>query len=102
MQNLIDNAVKYTKAGEIKVRVTGSPGKVHIIVSDTGIGISEDFMGRLFDVFSQEVSGYSRPYEGNGLGLALSKKLAQINNGDITVVSQKGNGSEFTVTFNSI
>ncbi len=102
IQNLIDNAIKYTKSGEIRITAMNTPGKIHVIVKDSGIGISEEFMKRIFDVFSQEITGYSRPYDGNGLGLALSKKLALLSNGDITVKSQKGSGSEFTVTFSSI
>ena len=102
IQNLIDNAIKYTKAGEVKIITKNTPGKIHISIRDTGIGISDEYKSKLFDVFSQEITGYSRPYDGNGLGLALSKRLVEINHGQISVTSQKGEGSIFSVSFNTI
>lgn len=99
--NLINNAFKYTPAGKIEVTV-GRNGndKLYAEVSDTGIGISEEFLNILFEPFSQEEQGYTRKFEGNGLGLALVKKYCEINNAEINVKSKKGVGTAFKVTFN--
>lgn len=69
-----------------------------ISVSDTGIGIKEEDMGRLFREFEQISSGISRKYGGTGLGLAISKKLVELHGGKIWVESQYGEGSKFTFT----
>jgi PAS domain S-box-containing protein len=100
-QNLIDNAVKYTLSGKIEINVyKDENNKYCVAVKDTGIGISDDYMSKLFLPFSQEDSGYSRRYDGNGLGLALVKNYLDLINADIRVVSAKGKGSTFTVQFN--
>lgn len=98
--NLIDNAIKYTQKGNIGVSVhRDEDGKLIVDVSDTGIGISENYMSNLFLPFSQEETGYSRSYEGNGLGLALVKKYCEINKAEIFVKSSKGKGTTFSVRF---
>ncbi|MHB8581365.1 MAG: sensor histidine kinase, partial [Ignavibacteriaceae bacterium] len=67
VQNILDNAIKYTSKGEIKIHLgKNSNGRIILSVSDTGIGMSEDYMKELFKPFSQEFMGYSRPFEGNG------------------------------------
>ena len=100
-QNLIDNAIKYTLEGHIDVNVyKDENSKCCVSVKDTGIGISEDYIEKIFLPFSQEESGYSRKYEGNGLGLALVKNYLKLINADITVESEKGIGSNFIVNFN--
>ena len=71
-----------------------------MVVKDTGIGISKEYIANLFAPFSQEDVGYKREFEGNGLGLALVKKYVEINNADILVESEKDRGSTFTVIFN--
>ncbi|MFO7447684.1 MAG: hybrid sensor histidine kinase/response regulator [Ignavibacteriaceae bacterium] len=99
-QNLIDNAIKFTEKGSVEVKLyTNKNGKVCAEVKDTGIGISEEYMPNLFKSFSQESKGYSRKFEGNGLGLALTKKYTDLNKAEITVKSKKGEGSTFTVSF---
>ena len=99
--NLIDNAVKYTDKGKIEIVINrNEQNKLYVEVKDTGIGISEEFIPRLFDAFTQEEHGYSRKYEGNGLGLALVKKYCELNNAKIEVESTKGVGSIFRVIFN--
>lgn len=99
--NLIDNAIKYTEKGEIKVSVyTNSNSNLCVDVSDTGIGISEEYLPALFDSFSQEEQGYTRKFEGTGLGLALVKNYCEINNASIQVESKKGAGSTFRIVFN--
>ncbi len=97
--NLIDNAIKYTSAGTVKVILENLSGKKSISVKDTGIGISDQFISKLFDPFTQEEQGYTRKYEGNGLGLALVKRYCELNNAEITVESKKGVGSTFKVVF---
>lgn len=98
--NLIDNAIKYTSDGEINVTVDrNEKDELYVSVKDTGIGISKEFLPHLFNSFSQEYQGYTRKFEGNGLGLALAKKYCEINNAEIIVDSQKGIGSEFKVVF---
>ncbi|HEX2962901.1 MAG TPA: ATP-binding protein [Ignavibacteriales bacterium] len=97
--NLIDNAIKYTPKGEIAVSLWENSGLVYVEISDTGIGMSEEFMDKLFEPFVQEDTGYTRRFEGNGLGLALVKKYCELNNLEIHVRSEKGKGTAFTVIF---
>lgn len=99
--NLIDNAVKYTEKGKIEIVVKrNDKNKLYVEVIDTGIGISKEFFPKLFDPFTQEEHGYSRKYEGNGLGLALVKNYCELNNAEIEVESSKGVGSIFRIIFN--
>ncbi len=101
MYNLLSNAIKYTDAGFVEVSVTTERDLldewVLVHVRDTGIGISTEFLPRVFDEFQQESSGYSRKYEGTGLGLTISRKLAKIIGGSISVQSKKGEGSTFSL-----
>ena len=104
LTNLIRNAVKFTFEGSITIRLTeissGSSNtgrRVEISVSDTGIGISEDQIDQIFSPFHQVDRSYQRKNEGTGLGLALVKSLVQLYNGEISVSSQVGKGSCFTV-----
>jgi CheY-like chemotaxis protein len=83
----------------VEVRVRQQAERGVIVVRDTGIGISAEFLPRVFEEFSQEVSGYGRPYEGTGLGLSLAKKFVEASGGTITVESRKGRGSAFTLAF---
>ncbi len=100
LQEIIDNAVKFTKHGSVYVKqFMNAEGKLSISVSDTGIGISPEYLEHIFEPFSQEDTGYSRKYEGNGLALALVKKYAELNNLSISVKSEKNVGSEFLVVF---
>ena len=98
--NLIGNAIKYTSEGYVEIALFDNPEKkLSVAVKDTGIGISEEYLPKLFMPFSQEETGYSRRFEGNGLGLALVKKYVEILNAKIKVDSKKGEGTTFTVTF---
>ncbi len=100
-QNLLGNAIKYTQTGKIEVQVSEEkPGKVIVEVKDTGIGMSDDYLKKLFTPFSQEDMGYKREFEGNGLGLALVKKYVELNNAEILVKSEKKKGTTFKVVFN--
>lgn len=98
--NLIENAIKFTPEGIINVRIfRNEDDNLCVEVKDTGIGISREYLVELFTPFSQEEMGYTRRFEGNGLGLALVKKYCEMNNADIKVVSEKGRGSSFVVIF---
>jgi len=99
LHHLLDNALKYTSEGfvEIKLLVTNEQ-LLHLEVTDTGIGISADYMERIFHPYSQEEMGYSRPYEGIGLGLSLVKELLDLMGATISVKSEKGKGSCFIIS----
>ena len=100
-QNLIDNAVKYTINGKIEININrDEKDKFYVEVKDTGIGIAADYMDKIFIPFSQEDTGYSRKFDGNGLGLALVKDYVELINASINVESIKGKGSKFIVFFN--
>lgn len=96
---ILDNAVKFTDSGSINICLSNKNNSLCVDVSDTGIGISEDYIPYLFEPFQQEENGYTRRYEGNGLGLAISKKFAEINSIKIDVKSKKNKGSTFSIIF---
>jgi len=104
--NLLSNAVKFTHAGTIEISVTAKPiqttnsrqYELHFSVSDTGIGIPEEKLNRLFQSFSQVDSTTTRKYGGTGLGLAISRRLVELMGGEIWVVSQPELGSTFHFT----
>ncbi|MEZ4702215.1 MAG: ATP-binding protein [Rhodothermales bacterium] len=99
LNNLVGNAIKFTPKGSVRVSVFMNHPYVSIRVADTGIGISKEFMDRLFNEFEQESSGMSRLYEGSGLGLSITKRLVELMNGLIEVDTRTGQGSVFTVHF---
>jgi signal transduction histidine kinase len=98
--NLLSNACKFTKEGEVALRVckvTDGRDWVELAVADTGIGLTAEQQAKLFQDFTQADSLTARRYGGTGLGLALSRKLARMMGGDVTVTSEPGKGSVFTV-----
>jgi PAS domain S-box-containing protein len=100
--NLLSNAVKFTEDGgrvcvEAMLDASALPPQLRLAVRDTGIGIAPEQMGRLFQAFQQLDSGSARRYEGTGLGLALTRKLVELQGGRIGVESTPGQGSRFTV-----
>ncbi|OYX48181.1 MAG: hypothetical protein B7Y90_11035 [Alphaproteobacteria bacterium 32-64-14] len=102
--NLLSNAIKFTERGDVKVAVgceENAPGKwlVTIAVSDTGIGMSDAVLQRLFSTFTQADASITRRFGGSGLGLAITRQLARLMGGDVVVVSEPGAGSTFTLTF---
>ncbi len=97
LQNLIGNAVKFTEKGTVEVTAFEKDNYLHILVSDTGIGISPDQISNIFDEFRQIDSSTSRKYGGTGLGLSIAKRYAHMLGGTIEVKSTPGAGSEFTV-----
>jgi len=99
LRNLISNALKFTEQGEVRVTATGEPdGRVTFVVADTGIGIAPEDQERIFEEFSQLESALQRRATGAGLGLPLSRKLAELLGGQLTLSSTLGAGSIFTVS----
>ena len=100
LTNLLQNAIKFTEQGSITAKLyRGGDRNLKISVTDTGIGIEPGYLTRIFEPFSQEESGYTRRFEGNGLGLALTRSYLQLNGANISVQSQKGQGSIFIISF---
>ncbi len=99
--NLIDNAVKFTHQGgitiETDIRKVNDESRIVILIKDTGIGISKEYFSTIFHEFRQLSEGFNRSYEGNGLGLTLAQRMAGMINGYITVESEVGLGSIFTL-----
>ncbi len=95
--NLGANAVKFTDRGRVSLTVCADDGHVRLAVADTGVGIADADRPRLFRAFSQLDTGLTRRYGGTGLGLHISQRLAQLLGGEITVVSEPGKGSTFTL-----
>lgn len=96
--NLLNNAVKFTEKGEIKVEYKIADGFVITSVTDTGIGIKQEDIQTLFKPFQQVDTGISRQYEGTGLGLSICKRLVELMGGQIFVTSKWGEGSTFSFT----
>jgi signal transduction histidine kinase len=98
--NLLSNALKYTRDGTVQIQAgyETREGRVMLAVRDTGVGIAPEDHLRIFEPFQQAKRVITRPQGGTGLGLAISRRLARMLGGDITVVSQLGAGSTFTVT----
>jgi PAS domain S-box-containing protein len=96
--NLLSNALKFTLAGEIAVRVRELPGRFELTVRDTGVGIEPGELPQLFTRFHRIPNARSRTHEGTGIGLALVQELARLHGGDVTVDSKPGAGTCFTVT----
>ena len=98
--NLIDNAVKFTDRGFVKINAhLDENNNVIVQVKDSGIGMEKEFLPKIFDNFAQEDHGYTRVYDGNGLGMSLVKKSCELNNAEIAISSEKGEGTEIVVTF---
>ena len=101
LTNLVGNALKFTHEGHVLINVTGAVtnqmANLIIDVSDTGIGIEEDQLSKVFEKFRQVDGSSTREYEGTGLGLTIASNLAELMNGEITATSEVGKGSTFTV-----
>ncbi len=102
LMNLVSNAVKFTEHGHVDVRVTTDrvePDRVWLRfeVSDTGIGIGEAAQAYIFEPFRQEDEGLTRRFEGSGLGMSIAKQLTELMQGDLSVTSEVGRGSTFTL-----
>lgn len=98
-ENLMDNAITYTEEGFIKISLSGTEGGVLFVIEDTGKGMSEEFQRRMFNIFEQGDSGYSRKYDGNGLGLALVKLACDLQGIKIGWKSEVNAGTTFSLKF---
>ncbi|HBU52649.1 MAG TPA: histidine kinase, partial [Alteromonas australica] len=96
LNNLIGNAVKFTHEGEVTINVKSDDKFVYFDVSDTGIGMTQEQVERVFDPFSQADASMSRKYGGTGLGTTISKQLVELMGGSIFARSEKGKGTTFT------
>ncbi|MGH7835066.1 MAG: sensor histidine kinase, partial [Candidatus Binatia bacterium] len=96
--NLLDNAVKFTERGEIKIIASQQDGSLKLVIADTGIGIPGEDLNRIFDEFHRGDSSNQKKYRGTGLGLAIVKRFVDLLGGSVAVESEVGKGSTFTVT----
>jgi len=96
--NLLSNATKFTEEGSITITASANEKQGQLIISDTGCGIKEEYIGIIFEVFKQVDSSISRSTSGSGLGLAISKKLIELQGGNISATSKFGVGSNFCIT----
>lgn len=100
LDHLIDNAIKFTPSGKVTVQLERSEDDGPLLsISDTGIGISKEFLNRMYEPYVQEDTGYDRGYEGIGLGLTLVKLYIEAHGASIDVASRKGEGTTFSVQF---
>ena len=100
IHNLLDNAIKFTPEGKVEVLLNRDENNnLTVSIADTGIGIGSEYLPHIFEAFSQEEQGYTRRFDGNGLGLALVKNYCDLNGIEIKVESEKGKGSKFTIVF---
>jgi adenylate cyclase len=98
--NLLSNACKFTKEGEVRLRarrIANGRDWIELAVADTGIGMTPEQQAKLFEEFSQADAATAQHFGGTGLGLAITRKLARMMGGDVTVTSELGKGSVFTV-----
>src|SRR5262249_19195404 len=99
--NILSNASKFTQNGRLTLvadQVVTERPMVRFVMSDTGIGMTEEQLGRLFQAFSQADASTTKKYGGTGLGLAITRHFCQLLGGDVTVASRPGEGSTFTIT----
>jgi len=99
VSNLVENAVKYTEAGDIVLTLFEQVGHYVLSIRDTGIGMSPDYMKHMYDTFTQESSGYTKKYQGLGLGLSIAKRCLDLMEIAVDVESKKGVGTTFMLTF---
>ncbi len=97
LANILDNAIKFTDTGGVAVKVYTTKQYATVEIKDTGIGIAEDYLPKIFSMFSQEVLGYTRPFDGLGLGLALTKMYVDEIAGRVQVSSIKGEGTTVVI-----
>jgi PAS domain S-box-containing protein len=97
LSNIIDNAIKYTVSGSVVIVLEADTNSYWVRIKDSGMGIPDHFLPRLFEPFSQGSEGYTKVFQGIGLGLALAKRYIELNNGAIEVSSEPGIGTTISV-----
>jgi PAS domain S-box-containing protein len=97
VNNIVGNAIKYTNRGLITIKIGSEDQNLVLEVMDQGIGMSPEFLQKVFKPFEQESQGYGRTYEGTGLGLTITKNLVNIMKGEIVVESEKDKGTKVTI-----
>jgi PAS domain S-box-containing protein len=97
LNHLLDNAVKFTLEGSVEFSYGMEDSQLYFRVKDTGIGIKQENLDTIFEEFRQEIDGHHRPFEGLGVGLTLVKEVVERMGGKVTVTSEKGVGSEFSI-----
>lgn len=96
--NLVDNAIKYTNTGYVEISLSKNENDNYSVkITDSGIGISQEYLPEIFEAFSQEDRGYSRRFEGSGLGMSLVKNYCELIGAEIYIESQRDKGTTFTV-----
>jgi signal transduction histidine kinase len=99
IHSLVDNAIKYTNHGSVCLSTKHLGNRIEIVVSDTGVGIDQLHIERILKPFTQEVEGYTRPFEGAGLGLTIAYKLTKLMDGKFEIVSEKNKGTKISISF---
>lgn len=99
VMTLVENSLKYTNHGQVVLASSGNEHTVEITVMDTGEGMNQEEIKFLLEPFSQEEVGYTRKYQGAGLGLTIAYKLTKMMGGSFTVLSEKGTGTKITLSF---
>lgn len=99
IHSLVDNAIKYTSQGIVSVSTKHLGNQIEIIVADTGVGVDQINIERLLKPFAQEIEGYTRPFEGAGLGLTLAFQLTQLMGGKFEMTSEKNRGTTISLMF---
>ena len=97
--NIIGNAIKYTLEGKIDLKLIQKKDSYRLSIQDTGIGISEEYQNRIFEPYTQESEGFTKSFQGIGLGLALTKRYLELNGVELELESEKNGGSTFTLIF---
>ncbi len=97
--HLLNNAIKFTEHGSVRVSVKKDDDWMHVEIKDTGIGISKAFLPDIYKPFWQESQGLTREYSGQGLGLALTRRMINLAGGKISIQTTTGSGSTFTVSY---
>lgn len=101
--NIVNNAVTFTNEGSIDIFVKkDSKNNLLIEIKDTGIGIAKEYQEKVFEPFAQEDEGFTRQYEGTGLGLPLAKKYCEVNQAELKLESEKNNGTTISISFKSV
>jgi PAS domain S-box-containing protein len=102
LSNLVENAIKYTDEGYIELRLVSVDKRHQLTIKDTGIGMSKEYMKRMFEIFTQESEGYTKRYQGIGLGLAITKQYLDLNGVQVKVESEPEKGTTFTLWFKAV